>query len=138
MAAVPLAIIIMLKDIRLFRDFALILIPVALTAQVLQIGSKFRASAAMNADVINKFDPVTTTESCPNEIVLWIAFALVIAAPVVGKVLAMRRRPEKTVLTGALGTGLAGVLLILLSATVFAGKATWANPEFAPLLEPSK
>ena len=95
MAAVPLAIIIMLKDIRLFRDFALILIPAALTAQVLQIGSKFRASAAMSADVINKFEPVTATESCPNGTVLWIAFALVIAAPVVGKVLAMRRRPEK-------------------------------------------
>ncbi len=138
MAAVPLAIIIMLKDIRLFRDFALILIPAALTAQVLQIGSKFRASAAMNADVINKFEPVTATESCPNGTVLWIAFALVIAAPVVGKVLAMRRRPEKTVLAGALGTGLAGVLLIILSATVFAGVAAWDNPDFAPLLEPAK
>ena len=138
MAAVPLAFIILLKDIRLFRDFTLILIPVALTAQVLQIGSKMRASAAMSADVINKFDPVLAAQSCPSGIVLWIAFALVVAAPVVGKVLARRGRPAKTVLAGALGTGLAGVLLIILSATAFAGMAAWDNPEFAPLLEPAK
>ena len=114
MAAVPLAFIILLKDIRLFRDFTLILIPVGLTAQVLQIGSKMRATAAMSADVINKFEPVLAAQSCPNEILLWLAFALVVAAPVVGKVLALRRRPAKTVLAGALGTGLAGVLLIIL------------------------
>ena len=138
MAAVPLAFIILLKDIRLFRDFTLILIPVALTAQVLQIGSKMRASAAMSADVINKFEPVLAAQSCPNEILLWLAFALVVAAPVVGKVLARRRRPAKTVLAGTLGTGLAGVLLIILSATAFAGMAAWDNPEFAPLLEPAK
>ena len=137
MAAVPLAFIILLKDIRLFRDFTLILIPAALTAQVLQIGSKFRASAAMNADAINKFDPVLSVANCPNEVLLWTAFAFVVAAPVVGKVLALRRQPRDVVLMGALGTGLAGAGLILL-AILTGGKAEWANPEFAPLLEPSQ
>ena len=133
----PLAFIILLKDIRLFRDFTLILITVALTAQVLQIGSKMRASAAMSADVINKFDPVLSAQSCPNEILLWLAFALAVAAPVVGKVLVLRRQPREVARMGALGTGLAGVGLVLLAILV-GGKATWANPEFAPLLEPAQ
>ena len=137
MAAVPLAIIIMLKDIRLFRDFALILIPVGLTAQVLKIGSMFRASAAMSADAINKFAPVLSAANCPNEVLLWTAFAFVVAAPVVGKVLALRKQPREIVLMGAIGTGLVGAGLILL-AILTGGKAEWANPEFAPLLEPTQ
>ena len=137
MAALPLAVIIFFKDIRLFRDFVLILIPVALTAQVLQIGSKLRASAGMAADVINKFDPVMSTQSCPNEILLWLAFALVVAAPIVGKVLALRKQRQDVVIIGALGTGLAGAALILL-AILAGGKETWANPDFAPLLAPSQ
>ena len=137
MAALPLAVIIFFKDIRLFRDFVLILIPVALTAQVLQIGSKLRASAGMAADVINKFDPVMSTQSCPNEILLWLAFAFIIAAPIVGKVLALRKQRQDVVLIGAVGTGLAGAALILL-AILTGGKETWANPDFAPLLAPSQ
>ena len=137
MAALPLAVIIFFKDIRLFRDFVLILIPVALTAQVLQIGSKLRASAGMAADVINKFDPVMSTQSCPNEILLWLAFAFIIAAPIVGKVLALRKQRQDVVIIGAVGTGLAGAALILL-AILTDGKETWANPDFAPLLAPSQ
>ena len=138
MAAVPLAIIILLKDIRLFRDFTLILIPVALTAQVLQIGSKERASAMMGADVINKFQPLTKVDACPNAVLLWLAFALVVAAPIVGKVLAARKQRHETILRGALSTGGAGIVLIFLACTVFAGEATWADPAFAPLVNPVK
>ena len=158
MAAVPLAIIILLKNIRLFRDFLLILIPFALTAQVLQIGSKARASAVMGADVINKFEPVLLAESCPNEILLWIAFALVIAAPVAGMLLAALTKRRSTALYGALGMGLAGVALIALANTVFAEtplkvetieqlvdglkggtlSCTWTDPSFAPLIQPAK
>ena len=76
LAAIPLILIILLKDIRLFRDLLLILIPIGLTVQVLQVGSKSRAAAAMAADVINKFEPILLAESCPNEILLWIAFSL--------------------------------------------------------------
>ena len=158
MAAVPLAIIILLKNIRLFRDFLLILIPFALTAQVLQIGSKARASAVMGADVINKFEPVLLAESCPNEVLLWIAFALVIAAPVAGLLLAALTKRRQTALYGALGMGLAGVALIALANTVFAEtplkvetieqlvdglkggtlSCTWTDPTFAPLIQPAK
>ncbi len=138
MAAVPLAIIILLKDIRLFRDFTLILIPVALTAQVLQIGSKQRATSTMGADVINKFTPITEVTNCPNEILLWLGFALVAAAPIVGKVLVARKQRHDMVLRGILFTGGAGLFFILLASTVFAGKATWAIPDYAPLISPAK
>ncbi len=150
MAALPLAVIIFFKDIRLFRDFTLILIPVGLTAQVLQIGSKLRASAGMGADVINKFAPLVSSPGNPNELavpnsfLLWTAFALIIAAPVVGMALAARKQPQKTVLQATLGTGLGGVFFILL-AIVFAGKTSWSiadafNVNFvmesAPLIKP--
>ena len=158
MAAVPLAIIILLKNIRLFRDFLLILIPVALTAQVLQIGSKARASALMGADVINKFEPITLAESNPNEVLLWIAFALVIAAPITGKLLSVIMKRRLAALCGALGMGLAGIVLIALANTVFAetspafetveqlaeyvqvgtSSCLWTDPGIAPLIQPAK
>ena len=138
LAALPLAIIIALRDIRLFRDFVLILIPMGLTAKVLQIGAMMKASRYMSADVINKFDPVLKTTSCPNEVVLGLGCALLVAAPLVGAFLA-RRRDART-LKAALGTGFAGVGLILLSATLFTGAAEWKDVNevaVAPLLEPT-
>jgi len=140
LAAVPLAIIIALRNIRLFRDFALILIPVGLTAKVLQIGSLQRASSAMSAEVINKFEPLAKTDSCPNEIVLWIGCVLLVAAPVVGIVLRRRGIEGKNLLKSMLGTGFAGAALMVLAATVFAGAATWTDMDeqaIAPLIEPS-
>ena len=139
LAAVPLAIIIALRDIRLFRDFVLILIPMGLTAKLLQIGSMMKASHYMSADVINKFDPVLKTDSCPNEVILWIGCVLLVAAPLVGLLLA--RRQDARAAKAALGTGFAGVGLIVLAATVFSAPATWAAPNemvVAPLLEPAR
>ena len=152
MAALPLAVIIFLKDIRLFRDFTLILIPVGLTAQVLQIGSKMRASYQMGADVINKFFPLVSSPSKPNALavpntyLLWAAFALIAAAPVVGLVLLARKKSQKAVLQSTLGTGLGGVFLLLL-ATLLARTTTWPITgvdseiakfmmESAPLIKP--
>ena len=158
LAALPLVLIILLKDIRLFRDLLLILIPIGLTVQVLQVGSKSRAAAAMAADVINKFEPVLLAESCPNEAMLWIAFVLVFAAPVVGGLLSATTRRRQTALCGALGIGLAGVGLIALANTVFAEtpikvetleqvvehikggtlSCAWTDPSVAPLIQPAK
>ena len=140
MAALPLAIMIALRDIRLFRDFVLILIPIGLTAKLLQIGCMLRASNMMSAEVINKFAPLLKTESCPNELFLWLGCILVIAAPIAA-VIAKRRQGAEGAIRTALGTGFAGVALIFLAATVFAGKAEWTTPleqAVAPLLEPSK
>ena len=139
LAAVPLAIMIALRNIRLFRDFALILIPVGLTAKVLQIGSLMKASNLMSGDVINKFKPLASVSACPNEVVLWIGCALLVAAPAVGAI--MRARGSKATLKATLATGFAGVGMLLLSATVFASAAAWPNAGMdsntvAPLIEP--
>ena len=127
LAAVPIAVIIALKDLKLFRDTILILIPIALTYVLLKIGCMLRANAYMSADVINKFEPVLKTESCPNEIFLWAGCLCVAAAPFLRK--AWRQ------------VGFVGVGLVLLSATVFAGHAEWTTSHeqlVAPLLNPAK
>ena len=139
LAAVPLAIMIALRNIRLFRDFALILIPVGLTAKVLQIGSLMKASNVMSGDVINKFKPLASVSACPNEVVLWIGCALLIVAPAVGAI--MRAKGSQATLKAMLATGFAGVGMLLLAATVFAGAAAWPNAGMdsntvAPLIEP--
>ena len=160
MAALPLVLIILLKDIRLFRDLLLILIPIGLTVQVLKVGSMNRASAMMGAEVINKFEPILLAESCPKGVLLWIAFGLVAAAPVLGMILSAITKKRQVALYGALGLGLAGVILIALANTVFADTpveveslqqfvkhlkrgdfpCTWEwtkYPDFAPLIQPA-
>ena len=57
-AAVPLGIIIALKNFKLFRDFALFLIPVLLTFQVLKTGDYQRARSGMSSEVTVKRAPV--------------------------------------------------------------------------------
>ena len=61
-AIVPLAIIIALRNISMFRDFALFLVPVLLTYQVLQVGDLGRAQYGMDKDVIAKHQPVGITD----------------------------------------------------------------------------
>ena len=155
LAAVPLAIIIALRDIRLFRDFILVCIPIGLTAKLLQIGSMLRATAHMSSDVINKFEPIVKLApadkpivgepfpnpvACPNEVILWLGLALVIIAPIAGIV--MRRRSSKHTLPKAvMAVGGTGAALIFFAATVFAGTTTWCGPlesAIAPLVTPTK
>lgn len=62
LAVVPLALVIMLKNIGMFRDVFIYLIPVALTCQVMQIGQLGAATPLMQNDVITKHIPVGVTE----------------------------------------------------------------------------
>ena len=62
-AIVPLAVMISLKDVRLFRDFSLYLIPVLLSVQVLQVGDLGRAQYGMSTDAIGKQPPVGIQQS---------------------------------------------------------------------------
>ncbi len=143
LAAVPLAIIVALRNIQMFRDFILILIPVGLTAKVLQIGAMMKANHLMSGDVINKYNPIIDTPvACPNEILLTIGCVLLVAAPLVGFFLARRRKTFAQ--RAALYTGFAGVAFMALATTVFASAATWANAgvnpheaAVAPLLKPT-
>ena len=61
LAALPLVVMIFLRDIALFRDFLMLGVPVALTAHVLQIGSVMGAKPGMAGPAYAKFDPVIKT-----------------------------------------------------------------------------
>lgn len=127
LAAVPIAVIIALKDLKLFRDTVLILIPIGLTYILLKIGCMLRANVYMSADVINKFEPVLKTDNCPNEVLLWAGCVLVAVSPFV-------RRAWRQI-------GFIGVGLVPLAATVFAGHAEWNGVHeqlVAPLVDPAK
>ena len=67
LAVVPLALIIMMKNVGLFRDVFIYLIPVALTYQVMQIGQLGMASPFMQNDVIDKHIPVGVTPKLFND-----------------------------------------------------------------------
>ena len=148
LAAVPLAIIIALRNIRLFRDFVLILIPVGLTAKALQIGSLMRTNRYMSADVINKHLPVNavqdatgnivsaSTKACPNEILLLVGCLLLIAVPLAAFI-AHKRKAD--IRKAAVITGFSGVACLVLSATLFTSAAEWRGTHeilVAPLTEP--
>ena len=139
LAAVPLAIIIFLRDIRLFRDFILILIPVGLTAQILQIGCMLRANQYMSADVINKFEPILKTNECPNNVLVWLGVILVTIAPVAA-LIAKKIKGDNIEKPAAVAraVGFSGITLMALS-VIFSKPETWLTQTesiVAPLMEP--
>ena len=140
-AIVPLAIIILVKNLSMFRDVFIYLIPVALTYQLLQIGSLDRASAAMSNNVICKHAGILSVKACPSTTMLTIGFVLLIGSLVAASVLRARNRLEKAQDWVLYGGG-AGALILLLAGTVFTHAETWgaAGVEFtaatAPLIEP--
>ena len=136
-AIVPLAIIILMTNIALFRDVFIYLIPVALTYQVLQIGQLVRADRFMQSDAINKHVAVTATSTCPSTFFIILGLAVLVGSLVAAAVLRERgdgARAKKAVLS--FGGG--GAAVILLSAFVFTGKNSWTGifAPVAPLIEP--
>jgi len=130
-AALPLGIIIALKNIRMFRDTVMILVPIGLTAKVLSIGAKLRADPNMSMDVINKHLPILKTSSCPNGTLLALGCAAAVLAPLAA--LWMRRKGEAAARKTAIAAGFGGVGLVLLATTVFSGEMTWSTGYEAPL-----
>ncbi len=138
-AIVPLALIIAMKDLALFRDVFLYLIPVALTWQLLQIGQLYRADHLMQSDAINKHLPlVGKAVETPQTAAVIVGLALLVAALVASAIL-FRRRAALARKVLAFGGG-AGVLVLFLSSFVFTTKATWAGvtAEVAPLIAPTR
>ena len=138
-AVVPLAIVIAMKNIGLFRDVFIYLIPVGLTYQVLKIGCLLRADRYMQADVINKHMPVSVSEACPSTSVLIVAVVVLVASIAAAALLRSRGEYLKGRKVALFGGGF-GVALIFLAATVFTSKNAWdgvAAP-VAPLIEPAR
>lgn len=134
-AIVPLALIIALKNLTLFRDVFLYLIPVALTCQVLQIGQLVRADREMSSDAINKHAAlVDAAVSTPSTTAIVLGLVLLVGA-IIFAIYAKRNR-EKIVLYG----GGAGAVLIFLSSFLLTSTTTWTgvSADVAPLIAPTR
>ncbi len=139
-AIVPLALVIAMKNIGLFRDVFIYMVPVGMTWQVLQIGQLMRADQNMQADVINKHIAIVgKAVSTPSTTVIVMALAALVGSLVAAAVLKRRgagERAEKVLMYG----GGAGAALLLLSAIVFTSSNTWSGvtAPVAPLIEPTR
>lgn len=138
-AIVPLAIIILMTNIGMFRDVFIYLIPVAMTYQILQIGQLMRASRLMQSDVINKHRAVLETSTCPSTAMLILGLLALVGSIVAAAVLRTRGKNDQARRI-ALAVGGSGAVLIFLCATVFTSKNVWSGitEPVAPLIEPTR
>ena len=136
-AIVPLAIIILMTNIALFRDVFIYLIPVALTYQVLQIGQLVRADRYMQSDAINKHIAIASSSSCPSTFFIILGIVALVSALIAAAVLRERGEGARAK-KAALSFGGSGAALIMLSSFVFTGKNSWTGifAPVAPLIEP--
>ena len=139
-AIVPLALVIAMKNVGLFRDVFIYLMPVGMTWQVLQIGQLMRADASMQSDVINKHaaivDKAVMTPSSTAIVIALIALVASFIAAAVFKTRGAGEKAEKSVMYG----GGVGAAILLLSAFVFTSQNTWTGvtAPVAPLIEPTR
>ncbi|MBQ3343858.1 MAG: DUF2723 domain-containing protein [Kiritimatiellae bacterium] len=139
-AIVPLALVILMRNVGLFRDVFIYMVPVGMTWQVLQIGQLMRADASMQADVINKHAAlVGSAVTTPSTTVLVLAVAALVVSIVAAVVLKGRGEPEKAEKALLYGGG-GGAALMLLASFVFVSKNTWSGitAPVAPLIEPTR
>ena len=133
-AIVPLALIIMMTNLALFRDVFIYLIPVALSYQVLKIGQLVRADRFMQADAINKHAALASTSTCPSTFFIILGVAALVVSLVAAAVLDDFEKRRTAVLFG----GGAGATLVFLASFVFTGRNDWSGiyAPVAPLIEP--
>ena len=139
-AIVPLALIIALKNIGLFRDVFIYLIPAGLTWQILQIGQLMRADRYMQADVINKHEAIVgRAVSSPSTTVLVLSLVILVASIVAAILFKTRGEKEKSEKAISYGGG-TGAALMLLTSFVFVSKTTWGGitAPVAPLIDPTR
>ena len=139
-AIVPLALIIAMKNIGMFRDVFIYLIPVGLTWQLLQIGQLMRADRYMQSDVINKHEAlVDKTLTTPSTTLLAVGLVALVAAIVAAAVL-KRRGDAVRAHKAALFVGGGGAALMFLATLVFTSQTSWTgvSAAVAPLIEPTR
>ena len=138
-AIVPLALVIAMKNLPLFRDVFLYLVPVALTYQILQIGQLVRANADMQADAINKHLPLMTA-SAPSSTAIVIALVAIVGSIAYAAFVSARGGRDSLARKVVLFGGGGGAGLMFLSSLVFKSKTVWGGvtAEIAPLIEPTR
>ena len=147
LAALPLVVVIFLRDVALFRDFLFVGVPVLLTAHVLQIGSEMPAAPGMAGPAYPKFAALTKV-AVPSMALLvagcvFVALAVLAALALSAARKAEGRKPWLNALAALEGRGAAAVaglaalggLLMLFSSASSDVVAVSAND--APLLNPS-
>jgi tetratricopeptide (TPR) repeat protein len=133
LAAVPLAIVIILRDVALFRDFLMVGLPVLLTAHVLKLG------AMMPTPGFSKLEPFVGAKVVAPSGTLVIAGLAVVLAGFAAALVMRRREPANERARNrrnAVPAVLFGLGLLLL---VIAGMVTHplrVPGEFAPRLDP--
>ena len=137
-AIVPLAIIILMKNLSMFRDVFIYLLPVAMTYQILQIGQLMKADRYMQGDVIAKHAALEKVASAPSSTAVAIALAIVVVSLVCAAAFRDKAR-DKAQKFALYGCG-AGAVMLFLAATLFTGKAEWSGVDLAvaPLIEPTR
>ncbi len=147
LAALPLVIVIFLRDIALFRDFLLVGIPVLLTSHALQIGSMLPAAPGGQATAYAKFTPLQQT-ALPSQFMLWggvillmVAIVIFMAHNFIEHYCAKKAEcspkfalPSARITYIGAGIGLSGALLMLLAC--ISNKVLPVDPLNAPLLPP--
>ncbi len=138
LAALPLVVVIFLRNIPLFRDFLITAIPFMLTALALKLGAMHPQAG------FGKFEPLKGEMSLPNH-------GLCVAAVVVSLLALLlaglwpRLRPRlhadepraRQLGLALVGGGFALACLLLLGANLFARKAPLTNELAAPLIAPA-
>lgn len=134
LAALPLVIVIFLRNIAMFRDFLLVGIPILLTAHALQIGAEIGAQPGMSGPAYFKAAPLLDV-AAPSFGFLVAALVLLVLAPF--SALAMRRYcPERRGGIAWLPVALVGGGVLLLLLSMMATHTVRFSEEMAPLLKP--
>jgi hypothetical protein len=137
LAALPLVVVIFLRNIALFRDFLQVLIPFLLTALALKLGAMnpqpgFGKHAPLPGEMMLPSNPL-----CVAGLVV-AGLALVVAClwPTLRNRFATALRHRQTGLA-VIGGGFALGVFLLLLAILLGGKGTVSGPLSAPLVKPS-
>ncbi len=140
-AIVPIALVIAMKNLSMFRDVFLYLIPVALTCQVLQVGQLVRADYTMSSDAINKHDAIVgQAVSAPSSTVLVIAIVLIVGSIAWAAWRVQRGGTAEAACKAVLYFGGGGAALLLLSSFVLVRQTVWqvSDADIAPLVAPTR
>ncbi len=149
LAALPLFVVIFLRNVKLLRDFLLIGIPVLLTCHILQIGSMLPAASGSRSEAFAKFPPLTNT-SIPSMAMLTAGVVFLFAALAVFFLGNIAKKKEGSDSGGLLSEdsiiakkgGYIGAVCALLGSlsiftSCFSSKAVAVSALDAPLLTPS-
>ena len=131
-AIVPIAIILCLRNFKMFRDFVLYLIPVALGWQLLKIGELQRASELMQTDAINKHAALLKAVA-PSSGAVVFAIAVLLASFAAAAVAHSRGRRETSAKIALFGGGAAAVLFAAYALGIGCSEISWSVPGIDPM-----